>query len=220
MSEALVALVDDDPDALASLQALLEAEGFAVRAFLSARSFLGDPMVAQCGCLISDIRMPDMDGLGLQKALAAQGVALPIIFVTGHAEVEMAVQAMRDGAVDFMEKPYGSEMLLESLRRALAQGADVYGKAAMVQAARERVACLTERERQVLAELVAGRSNKIIAYELDISTRTVEVHRARVMAKLGARSLSDLVRLALAADFGPGSPHLGQIRIARPGMGL
>jgi two-component system, LuxR family, response regulator FixJ len=201
MAEPIL-IVDDDADVRDSLRALLESAGFAVRDFASARLVLEDAALTQGACLIADIRMPDMDGLTLQQELGNRRVGLPVIIVTGHGDVPLAVRAMKAGAVDFIEKPFDDELLLQSIQRALAMGHENRTQASFAQHATARAALLTERERQVLDRLVAGQPNKVIAYELDISPRTVEIHRAHVMEKLQARSLSDVVRLALAAGLG------------------
>ena len=154
--------------------------------------------------MIADIRMPDMDGLELQEELNRRNAGLPVIVVTGHADVPLAVRAMKAGAVDLIEKPYDDALLLASVKRALAKAHGAREQAAVADAAKARIANLSARERQVLELLVAGQPNKIIAYELDISPRTVEIHRAHVMEKMEAKSLSDLVRAAIAAGI-PGA---------------
>jgi two-component system response regulator FixJ len=203
MAEATVFIVDDDADVRDSLHALLEAEGFSVRTFESAKRALAAPALNEAACLIADIRMPDMDGLQLQEELVARKLGIPVIVVTGHGDVPLAVRAMKAGAVDFIEKPFDGELMLESVRRALAVSSQTRSQANLAKAAETRIDGLTARERQVLEHLVAGRANKIIAYELDISPRTVEIHRAHLMEKMQARSLSDLIRLALAAGVAP-----------------
>jgi two-component system response regulator FixJ len=192
-------IVDDDFDVRESLKALLESADYEVRAFESARQVLADADLATAGCLIADIRMPDMDGLTLQEELIKMQAGIPVVIVTGHGDVPLAVRAMKAGAVDFVEKPFDDEFLLGSVKRALAVADRTRDQAELARTAESRVASLTAREREVLEQLVAGRPNKIIAYELDISPRTVEIHRAHVMEKMQARSLSDIVRLALAA---------------------
>jgi two-component system, LuxR family, response regulator FixJ len=194
-------VVDDDADARDSLCALLESAGLTGEAYESAHAFLNAYQAGRPGCLIADIRMPDMDGLELQEELNRRNTALPVIVVTGHADVPLAVRAMKAGAIDLIEKPFDDELLLGSVRRALAQAQGVREQAAVADAAKARIAGLSARERQVLELLVAGQPNKIIAYELDISPRTVEIHRAHVMEKMEAKSLSDLVRAAIAAGI-------------------
>ena len=198
MAEPIL-IVDDDADVRDSLRALLESAGFDVRDFDSAKAVLADDRLTQGACLIADIRMPDMDGLALQEELVRRKAGLPVIIVTGHGDVPLAVRAMKAGAVDFIEKPFDDELLLQSIKQALLLRKENRGQASLAQTAAARMALLTERERQVLECLVAGKANKVIAYELDISPRTVEIHRAHVMEKMQARSLSDVVRLALAA---------------------
>jgi two-component system response regulator FixJ len=197
-----ILIVDDDADVRDSLRALLESAGFEVRDFDCAKAVLAEGALTNGACLIADIRMPDMDGLTLQEELVNRRVGIPVIIVTGHGDVPLAVRAMRAGAVDFIEKPFDDELLLKSIERALQVGKENRNQASFAEAATARVAELTDRERQVLERLVAGQPNKVIAYELDISPRTVEIHRAHVMEKMQARSLSDVVRLALAAGVG------------------
>ena len=204
MSDPIL-IVDDDADVRDSLRALLESAGFQVRDFDSAKGVLADTTLAQGACLIADIRMPDMDGLALQEELARRRVGLPVIIVTGHGDVPLAVRAMKAGAIDFIEKPFDDDLLLQSIERALALRKESRSQTSLTQTAIDRIALLTERERQVLERLVAGEPNKVIAYELDISPRTVEIHRAHVMEKMQARSLSDVVRLAIAAGLSPPS---------------
>lgn len=191
-------IVDDDEDVRVSLQTLLKAEGYAAETFESAKAFLASDAPARRGCLIADIRMPDMDGLALQEELVRRKAELPVIVVTGHGDVPLAVRAMKAGAVDFLEKPYDEAVLLASIRRALAAAEEASERAASLHEAEARIATLTEREREVLDLLTAGKANKVIAYELDISPRTVEIHRARVMEKMRAKSLAELVRMVVA----------------------
>lgn len=202
MDEACVFVVDDDEAVRDSMQVLLELAGHEVKAYPSAEAFLDDFKPAPKTCLVSDVRMPGKDGLALQAELAARGATLPIVFITGHGDVPMAVRAMIAGAVDFVEKPFTDEVILGSIRRALAIAGK--GPDADSPEAAELVATLTPRECDVLNLLVVGHPNKVIAYELGISPRTVEIHRARVMDKMKAPSLSQLVRTALAAGIDPG----------------
>ena len=196
--DSLIFVVDDDHDVRESTRALLESAGFKVQVYASATAFLaGRPPPG--GCLIADIRMPEMDGLELQEELIRRGVDLPVIIMTGHGDVPLAVRAMKAGALDFIEKPFDDEFMLASVRRALEIGKRTRNKLAEAKAAQDLLNLLTPRERNVLEQLVAGRSNKVAAYELGISPRTIEIHRARIMDKMNARSLSDLVRIALAA---------------------
>lgn len=199
MSEDYVFVVDDDADIRDSMRLLLEVAGFKVRSFTSAKHFLADDQPKH-GCLIADIRMPDMSGLELQEEVTRRHIDLPVIIITGHGDVPLAVQAMKAGAVDFLEKPFSEDMILASVRRALEIGLRARGRAAETRAAKDLLSALTPRERGVLDKLVQGRSNKVVAYELGISPRTVEIHRAHIMSKMEASSLSDLVRVVLAAE--------------------
>jgi two-component system response regulator FixJ len=205
-SDQTIFIVDDDPGVRKSLRVLLEASDFQVRDYPSAKAFLADN-IKTGGCLIADIRMPEMGGLELQEELVRRAVALPVIIVTGHGDVPLAVRAMRAGAIDFIEKPFDGDLLLVSLQRALDVGQRERNRSVEAQKALELISQLTPRERQVLEQLVAGRSNKLAAFELSISPRTIEIHRARIMDKLNARSLSDLVRTALAASMPPFTQH-------------
>lgn len=194
-----VFVVDDDEHVRDSISALLQSAGFAVRTFASAKELLAAG-TDQGGCLIADIRMPEMDGLELQEEIVKRGYALSVIVITGHGDVPLAVRAMKAGAVDFIEKPFDDEFMLASVRRALDIGRQRRNAAAEALAASRLLALLTPRERNVLDQLVVGRSNKVAAYELGISPRTIEIHRAHIMDKMNARSLSDLVRISLAAN--------------------
>jgi two-component system response regulator FixJ len=196
--KAIVHVVDDDDAVRDSLRFLLEAEGFAVRTYPQADALLAAALPSS-GCVLTDLQMPGLDGLGLQSRLSELGVALPLILMSAHGEIPVAVRAMRSGAVDFLEKPFGDEQVIAAVREALARNAaDVQARARKALAA-ERIAGLTPREREVLELLVEGKSNKEIAQHLGISPRTIDVHRARVFQKLHAESLPELVQLALAA---------------------
>ena len=197
-----ILIVDDDADVRDSLRALLESAGFEVRDFASAKGVLADTTLAEGACLIADIRMPDMDGLSLQEELVNRRVGLPVIIVTGHGDVPLAVRAMKAGAVDFIEKPFDDELLLQSIKRALSLGRGTRDQVSLAQTAASRIALLTERERQVLEHVVAGRLNKQIAAELGTVEKTIKVHRGRMMAKLEVRSVADLVRLAERINAG------------------
>ena len=202
ISEQHVLIVDDDDDVRDSLCALLQSAGFAVRDFSSARALLDEEDLTGA-CLIADIRMPDMDGLTMQEELTKRGSTLPVIIVTGHGDVPLAVRAMKAGAADFIEKPYDDEDLLASVRRAV----DLKRLAPHLPEAEaagiELIDSLTPRERDVLEHVIAGRPNKLIAFELGISPRTVEIHRAHLMEKMKAGSLPELVRVAFAAGVVP-----------------
>ena len=203
--ERCVYVVDDDEAVRDSLSMLLESKAYAVRSFGSAPEFLAAAPSLPVGCLIADIRMPEMDGLELQQHLIDRSLQFPLIVITGHGDVPLAVRAMKAGAVDFIEKPFASEAILNSLDTALARLSTPSEQDPTAVAAATKLALLSPREREVLEGLLAGLPNKTIAYDLAISPRTVEIHRARVMDKMGARSLSELVRLALAAGVRPSS---------------
>ena len=202
--ERRVYIVDDDEAVRDSLSVLLESKSYTVKSFGSAPEFLAAAPLLPLGCLIVDIRMPEMDGLELQQRLIERTLNFPMIVITGHGDVPLAVRAMKAGAVDFIEKPFAADAMLDSLQAALARLVAPNEKDPAAAGATEKLALLSPREREVLAGLVAGLPNKSIAYDLAISPRTVEIHRARVMDKMGARSLSQLVRLALAAGVHPG----------------
>jgi len=197
MPEHPIYLVDDDPAVRDSLSVLLEVEGFQVVAFESGEAFLAAWTPDRRGGLLLDVRMPGMDGLELLERLHRLDPALPVVVMTGHGDVPLAVRAMKAGALDFVEKPLAQTTLLEAVRALLAHDAERESRRREEGAVRERLAGLTPREREVLDRLVAGQPNKVIAYELGISARTVEVHRGRVMEKMAAKSLSHLVRMAL-----------------------
>ncbi|HUJ47276.1 MAG TPA: response regulator FixJ [Rhizomicrobium sp.] len=197
-ADLVVFVVDDDAGMRDSLTMLLESSGYHVRAFESAIAFLAGDGPQQSGCVVTDVRMPGMDGLELQEQLRSRQCFLPMILMTGHADVPLAVRAMKAGAVDFLEKPFEDTALLDSVRRALAHVSAAAAADADARTLQQRLAQLTERERQVLDLLVAGKPNKIVAHELSISPRTVEIHRARVMDKMAAKSLAELVRMTLS----------------------
>ena len=201
-AERLVYVVDDDEAVRESLSALLEAMGYTVRTFGLARDFLAAAPTVKPGCLVADIRMPEMDGLELQRQLTAHSFNFPLIVITGHGDVPLAVRAMKAGALDFIEKPFAAEAIVASIDAALARLASGEEDPLMATAA-SRLGLLSPREREVLQGLLAGLPNKSIAYDLAISPRTVEIHRARVMDKMGARSLSELIRMSLAAGLQP-----------------
>ena len=200
---ALIHIVDDDDAVRDSLEALLLAEGYDVTGFASAEAFLADRDPAQTvGCCLLDIRMPGMDGLTLLRALGDEATVLPVIIMTGHGDVPMAVKAMKLGALDFIEKPFDAKAMLDAIRSALRS--NQAGESSRIDPALvERVERLTPRERDVLEHLVAGRSNKEVGLELGISPRTVEIHRARLMEKMAADSLAQLVRMAIEAGIEP-----------------
>ena len=184
-----------------SLAFLLGSAGLTVRLYDSASSFLAGLSAVKSGCLVTDVRMPDMTGIELLQQLRSKACHLPAIVITGHGDVPLAVEAMKAGAVDFIEKPFDQEALLHAVHAALERGFRGEGREDPAIAA--KLATLSERERQVLEGLVAGHPNKTIAYDLGISPRTVEVYRANLMAKMGARSLSELIRMAIIAKVAP-----------------
>lgn len=195
---ALIVVIDDHESVRSSLRALLEASGLRVKDYPSAPAYLEDNGGGDC--LLVDVRMPYMTGLELQHELVKRNSIVPVIVVTGHGDVPLAVTAMRAGAFDFLEKPFDDDVLLDSIHRALAEGRKVRNSQHESKAAAALIAALTSREHEVLDHLVLGKSNKLIAHELGISPRTVETHRARLQEKLKARGLSDLVRLTRAVD--------------------
>ena len=199
-----VHVIDDDDAVRDSLAFLLETSDLSVRTYASAVEFLDAVPSMPHGCIVTDVRMPEMGGVELIGRLKALGVPDPVIVITGHADVPLAVEAMKAGVVDFIEKPFDNQRLLNAVRAALAQGTTEDGAAQQDNEERrrilERIESLSARERQVLDGLVAGQANKIIAFDLEISPRTVEVYRANVMTKMQARSLSELVRMVIAAD--------------------
>lgn len=194
-----VYVVDDDEAVRDSLRWLLDANGFTVRAYDSAEAFLQAWQPGQEGCLILDVRMPGMSGLALQDELIRRGVPLPIVFITGHGDVPMAVASMKKGAIDFLEKPFSDAELCAIVRSALERARNAQAEAATERRFGELLARLTVREQQVLERIVAGRLNKQIADDLAISIKTVEAHRANIMEKLQARSMADLMKIALRA---------------------
>src|SRR5262249_34691917 len=196
-------IVDDDDAVRDSLSVLLGAIGHRVRTFGLAKEFLDAAPTLPVGCLIADIRMPEMDGLELQRALSDQALYFPMIVITGHGDVPLAVRAMKAGALDFIEKPFTTPTILASVEAALSRLHSAELRDPIAQAALAKLELLSRREREVLEGLLAGLPNKTIAYDLAISPRTVEIHRARGMDKMAARSRSELVRLAHAPGLQP-----------------
>jgi two-component system response regulator FixJ len=190
---AVICIVDDDEAVRDALCLLLQLSGYQVETYESARALLAAGSVARCACLVTDIRMPDMDGLELQNEVKKQAPNLPIIIMTGHGDIPLAVRAMKAGAIDFLEKPFPEEALLDSIRTALSQTGPLLNPAA------EKLQQLTAREREVLDLIVDGNQNKMVAHKLGISVRTVEVYRGRIMEKMQVRTVADLVRITLAA---------------------
>ncbi|AMK20241.1 MULTISPECIES: response regulator transcription factor [Sphingobium] len=198
----IIHLVDDEESIRKAASFGLKTAGYDVIAYTSGVEFLRTAKSAEVGCVILDVRMPEMDGLQVQTTMAARGINMPVIVLTGHGDVSVAVQAMKGGAIDFLEKPFEKAALLEAVRRAFARLDDVDLRALESSEAEVRVAALTPREQEVLEGLANGLPNKTIAYDLGCSSRTVEVHRASLMAKLEVRNLSEALRIAFAAGFG------------------
>jgi two-component system response regulator FixJ len=197
-AERTVHVVDDDAAVRRSLERLLDAAGFRAVSYETPMAFLASAPGLSSGCVLLDVRMPGMDGLTLQARLAKLDNHLPVVVMTGQGDVQTAVRAMKAGAVDFIEKPYDDEVLVKAIELALSLPRQSDRNREAAEAA-QRVAALSPRERQVLDALVAGRPNKVIAYDLGISARTVEVHRARMMERLGVRQLAEAIRLAVMA---------------------
>ncbi|AXS84873.1 response regulator FixJ [Marinobacter sp. Arc7-DN-1] len=197
-TQQTVYVVEDDEAVRDSLELLLKSDGKPVRPYESATAFLKDYSDKMTGCIVLDIRMPGMDGMELQKKLNERHSILPIIFVTGHGDVPMAVDAMKEGAVDFIQKPYREEALLEKIEAALKQDLEQRKSLDEKQEIIRRIKSLTPREHEIMDRMIAGQANKVIAIELEISQRTVEIHRSRVMHKMGTHSLAHLVRMALS----------------------
>lgn len=201
-NDMLVHVVDDDVAVRDSIAFLLDTDGIASRTYDSAAALLARSAQLEPGCIVTDVRMPEINGLEMVRRLRERGVLLPVIVITGHADVPLAIEAMHAGVADFIEKPFDDEALLSSVRSALVIGAEVRDQVAQASDIITRLDSLSARERQVLDGLVAGHANKVIAYDLDISPRTVEVYRANVMTKMQARSLSELVRMTLLVRRG------------------
>jgi two-component system response regulator FixJ len=205
-TDAVVHVVDDDLAVRQSLAFLLASDGLPVRLHESASAFLESVREPPAGCILTDVRMPGLDGIAFLRRLKELGFRLPVIVMTGHADVPLAVEAMKEGAADFVEKPFDDELILSAVRAALEREERSAERSAVETEIRARIDALSERESQVLEGLVAGKANKVIAYDLGISPRTVEIYRANVMTKMQAGSLSELVRMALLA--GAAKPEL------------
>ncbi len=203
MTDYTVHIVDDEEPVRKSLAFMLTMNGFAVKMHQTAEAFLAFAPSVRNGILVTDLRMPEMSGVDLIRRLGDQKIRIPSIVITGHGDVPMAVEAMKAGALDFIEKPFEDSVIIEAIERASQQLNVVDFDGDEIDDVQGRLHTLSERERQVLSAVVAGLPNKSIAYDLDISPRTVEVHRANVMAKMKAKNLPHLVRMALAAGFGP-----------------
>ena len=195
-----VYIVDDDEAVRGSLRMLMRSVGLQAQALGSAREFLDAYDRRQSGCLVLDVRMPQMSGLELQQQLNQRGATIPVIFISGHGDVPMAVEAMQHGAFDFLQKPFRDQELLDRVQRALALDAQSRATSAADAQIRERLKSLTPRERQVMRLVTLGKANKVVGAELGVSQRTVEIHRAHVMEKMQARSLAELVRMVLDTE--------------------
>jgi two-component system response regulator FixJ len=198
-TDAIVHVIDDDEAVRQSLEFLLRASGVTARTYDSASAFLNALPTIEFGCIITDVRMPGISGIDLLRRLGEMRIKMPVIVITGHGDVPLAVEAMKIGAVDFLEKPFEDELLLGSVRSALDRSQQDAARDAKQAEVEARLSTLTNREREVLEGLVAGKANKIIAFNLAISPRTVEIYRANVMMKMCAASLSELVRMALVS---------------------
>lgn len=205
-SEQRVVVVDDDPGVLDSLSMLLESVNLPCQPFDSPQAFLDEVDEIEHGCVVLDIRMPGMSGLEVQSELRKRDISLPVIFMTGHGDIEMAVRAMRFGALDFIQKPYSEQDLLDRIHEALARESDHCAAASERDELLDRIDTLSPRERQVFDRVAGGQANKAIAIDLEISERTVEVHRAQVMSKMHARTLADLVRMHLQSQESLSAP--------------
>lgn len=199
--KTVIHVIDDDAAMRDSLVFLLDVNGFQTEAFESSNAFLSRAASNAPACIVSDIRMPGMNGIELVRKLKSDGIPCPVILITGHGDVALAVEAMKAGAIDFIEKPFDDAVLLDAIRAALSAHPPNDNDSSARTEAQARLAELSPRERDVLQGVVAGKINKVIAHELSISPRTVEVYRANLMAKTGARSVSELMRIALAAGL-------------------
>lgn len=200
-ADVVIHIVDDEEPVRNSLAFLLGSAGFAVRTHATAKGFLEVAAEIRNGCLVTDLRMPDIDGVELLRQLKAANLMLPAIVVTGHGDVQMAVEAMKNGAIDFIEKPFSDTVLLESISRAVELASSQLGADSAAARTRERLASLSERELQVLQRVVQGQPNKTIGYDLGLSPRTVEVYRAGLMSKMQTKSLAELVRMVMDIDL-------------------
>ncbi len=198
-SKPTVFIVDDDPSVLKGLRLLMKSVKLKVQTYSGAQDFLDAYDPDQPGCLVLDVRMPGMSGLELQETLRKKNTTIPVIIITGYGEVPTAVQAMKEGAVDFLEKPFNAQVLVDQVQKAIAKDAQIRKKHALQQAISVRLALLTPREREVTDLVIAGKPNKAIASELGLSPKTIESHRARVMEKMEVDSVAELVALVISA---------------------
>ncbi len=203
--QPIVFVVDDDDAVRNSLRLLLKSASLSTTAFASAQEVLAGWTADQPGCLVLDVRMPGMSGLELQEELNRRGAIIPVIFISGHADVPMAVEAIQHGAFDFLQKPFSDQDLIDRIQRALAADAGNRQALSQLDELRKRYASLTPREQEVLVLVTDGRANKVMAGDLGLSQRTIEIHRARVMEKMGARSVAQLVRMTLDLGIGDAS---------------
>lgn len=201
--EPTVFVVDDDRAVRESLRWLIQSVDLAVETFSRAQAFLDSYDPSRPGCLVLDVRMPGLSGLELQAKLAARNITLPVIIITGHADVPMAIRGMKQGAVDFIEKPFSDEVLLDRIRHSIELDSRNRLRREEQAEIASRAACLTPREREIMRMVVSGRANKVIAHKLGVSHKTIEVHRASVMTKMQADSLADLVRMSMILDPAP-----------------
>lgn len=199
--DQIIYIIDDDDAVRQSLQFMLKAAGITARTFESAKAFMEMLPQITSGCIVTDVRMPEVTGIDLLRHVMKTNPDLPVIVITGHGDISLAVDAMKIGAVDFLEKPFDGQQLLTAVRSALSREADTGKRKADLTAIQDKLAALSNRERQVLEGLVAGSANKNIAFDLGISPRTVEIYRANLMTKMAANSLSDLVRMAMTAGI-------------------
>jgi FixJ family two-component response regulator len=204
-ADSIVFVVDDDPSFRRSTERLLRTAGFTIKSFASAQEFLHNPRPDVPACLVSDVRMPGLSGLDLQRELAKAGIVIPIIFITGHGDIPMSVQAMKAGAVDFLTKPFRAKKLLDAIEQALKRDRAARKEQAKVSELLEHYELLTPREREVMAHIVSGMLNKQIAANLNTVEKTIKFHRAHIMEKMQAGSLAELVRMA--GDLGLSPPR-------------
>ena len=197
--DALVFIVDDDEAVRQSTAWLIESIGLNVRTFISADEFL-ENYRNESGCIVMDVRMPGMSGLEAQEEMQQRGINLPLIFITGHGDVPMAVRALKRGAFDFIEKPFNDQLLLDAVQRGLKQNSEVRESRLQNESIDRRIASLTPREHEVMLRVTEGKPNKVIAHELNVSIKTVEVHRARMMEKMEASSVAELVKVTIQAN--------------------
>lgn len=200
MSEATVFIVDDDKEVRESIELLMRSVGLCAECFASAQDYLEQFDASRPGCLVLDVRMPKMSGLELQQQLLQQPIHPPIIIITGHGDIQMAVRAVQAGAADFIEKPFRDQLLLDAIHRAITRDAEQRGVASRRSEIEQRLQRLTPREREVLERVMQGARNKVIAFDLNISQSTVEAHRSKVMEKMQAKTLSDLMRMVLSLE--------------------